>query len=140
MTSLIFMSPEHVRRMNELLAESDLVLEACAKLDRNFEIAYELKGGPDGTVYWILDFGPSAGAAFSLAAPNAADLTFLGNWAETIRDSKAFRDGEGDEPAFEIHGDSTVLTRTEDALRAAQAVATVPVDFPDTSRFYSLSE
>jgi hypothetical protein len=138
MKSLIFMSPEHVSRMNELLAESDLVLEACAELDRGFEIAYELEGGPDGTVYWVLEFSPDAGAMFSLAPPNAADLTFFGNWAETIRSSKAVRDGDGEEPVFEMHGDSTVLTRTEGAFRAAQSAATVPVEFPDTEGFYPL--
>lgn len=126
-----FMSPGHVGRMNELLAASQDVAGACAGLDRDYVVAYELTGGPEGTVHWVLRFDRVHGARFSLAPPPHADLTHVGDWASTIRAARAVRDSAGDEPRLEMRGDPSVLEYVAVAYAAAQRTATVEVEFPD---------
>lgn len=130
MSALVFMSREHVDRMNDLLAGSADVLAACADLDREYEIVYELRNGPDGTVYWVLRFDRASGARFSLNRTQNADLTYVGDWAEVIRSSRAARNGERVEPSLEVRGDPSVTDRVGTAYAAAQRVATIPVEFP----------
>ncbi|WIV54052.1 S9 family peptidase [Amycolatopsis nalaikhensis] len=131
MSDLVFMSHEHVARMNELLAASDEVLAACAALDRDYEIAYELSGGPDGTAHWVLRFDRRSGARFSLEPPRDADLTYFGDWTEVIRGSRAARSGEPVEANLTTAGDVSVTERVADAYATAQRVATIPTEFPD---------
>ena len=126
-----FMSPAHVDRMNELLAASQEVAGACAGLDRDYVVAYELTDGPGGTVHWVLRFDRVDGARFSLAPPPYPDLTYVGDWASTIRGARAVRDGTGDEPWLETRGDPSVIEHVAVAYATAQRTATVEVEFPD---------
>jgi len=132
MAPLIFMSPEHVARMNELLAESASVRDACAELDRDYEIAGELRDGPEGTVHWVIRLDRKYGASMSLDPPRAADLTYLGDWSTTIREAKAAREGRRSGPIYDLRGDPTTMTRVSKAYAAAQAVATIRTEFPMT--------
>lgn len=65
----VFMSDEHVERMNELLAQDAEVMAECRALDRDYVIAYALADGPKGTVYWVFHLQRAAGASFSLDPP-----------------------------------------------------------------------
>lgn len=131
MSDLIFMSREHVDRMNELLDESAEVASACARLDRDYSIVYQLRDGPRGTVHWTLLFDRDAGASFSLEPPVRADVTFVSGWAEMIRYSRATRDGEAvDEPQLEVRGDPSVTECVAEAYAAAQEAATIRTEFP----------
>ncbi|WP_051166591.1 hypothetical protein [Amycolatopsis orientalis] len=132
MAELIFMSREHVDRMNELLGGSAEVASACAQLDRDYTITYELSDGPGGAVYWTLRLDPKAGASFSLEPPVHADLTYVTDWAETILYSRASRDGgQATEPVIETRGDPSVTQRVAKAYSAAQKAATIPTVFPE---------
>ena len=132
MAELIFMSPGHIDRMNELLGDSAEVAAACARLDRDYAIAYKLSDGPGGTVYWTLRFDREAGASFSLEPPVHADLTHVCGWAEAIRRSRAAREGDqAAEPVLETRGDPSVTERVAEAYSVAQSVATIPTVFPE---------
>ncbi|GAB3378050.1 hypothetical protein [Amycolatopsis echigonensis] len=132
MADLIFMSQEHIDRMNELLGDSAEVAAACARLDRDYAIAYELSDGPGGTVYWTLRFDREAGASFSLEPPVHADVTYLSDWAEAIRFSRAAREGaQAAEPVLETRGDPSVTERVAEAYSVAQSTATLPTVFPE---------
>ncbi|WP_134669484.1 MULTISPECIES: hypothetical protein [unclassified Amycolatopsis] len=131
MPASMFMSPEHVARMNELLAASAEVRAACADLDRDCEIAYELSDGPSGTVHWVLRFDRGLGARFSLEPSPRADITYFGDWADVIRTSRAAHAGEPVEENLTESGDASVLERVAHAYATARRVATVPVEFPD---------
>ena len=132
MSTVVFMSSEHVSRMNDLLGSSPDVREACAALDRDYTIAYELHDGPDGgIVHWVLAFERGTGARFSLEPARTADLTYVGDWTAAIRTTRAARAGKtSDQDAFELRGDSSVPDRIADAYRAAQRVATIESDLP----------
>lgn len=132
MSRPVFMSPEHVERMNQLLAQSAEVLSACAALDRDYELAYELSDGPEGTVYWVLRFDRRKGAAFSLVRPRDADVTFLGNWREVINASQRTRDDGEPPPELDTRGDASALDRVAAAYEAAQRAATIASTFPVT--------
>ncbi|WP_236790859.1 hypothetical protein [Amycolatopsis sp. GM8] len=132
MTELIFMSREHIDRMNELLGESAEVASACARLDRDYSLTYELLDGPDGTVYWTMRFDREQGASFSLEPPAHADATFVSEWAATIRYSRAARNGEQvTEPILEVRGDPSVTEIVAEAFSAAHKAATIPTVFPE---------
>ncbi|BBG03892.1 MULTISPECIES: hypothetical protein [Pseudonocardia] len=132
MFTVVFMSSEHVSRMNNLLGSSPDVREACAALDRDYTIAYELHDGPDGgTVHWVLAFDRGTGARFSLEPVRTADLTYVGDWAAAIRTARAARAGEvTGADAFELRGDPSVPDRIADAYRTAQRVATIESELP----------
>ncbi|WP_224388330.1 hypothetical protein [Pseudonocardia sp. ICBG1293] len=133
MSTVVFMSGEHVVRMNDLLRRSPDVREACAALDRDYTIAYELHDAPDGgTVYWVLAFERGTGARFSLEPSGTADLTYVGGWRAAIRAARAARAGRtSDEDPFELRGDPSVPARIAGAYRVAQRVATIGTELPD---------
>lgn len=132
MTTPVFMSPEHVRAMNEILAESSAVRAACAELDHDYAMCYELHDGPGGrTVYWAMTFGPDTGVRMSLEKPDRADLTYVGDWARLVRASAAQRRGERHDPDVAVHGDPEIPGKVAAAFTAAQRVATIDVVFPD---------
>ena len=128
-----FMSPEHVRQMNRLLGASADVAAACAALDRDYVLAYELKDGPHGTAHWVLRFDRSLGASFSLEPPVSSDVTYVGDWSAMVRAAWAAREGVALDPEVQVRGDSSALASIADAFTAAQTVATVPVEFPGAS-------
>lgn len=126
-----FMSREHVQQMNRLLEESSEVAAACRALERDYVVAYELSDGPDGAVFWVMRFDRRTGVKFSLAPPQDADVTYVGDWAEAIQAGRAAREGRSFEPSMQLRGDTSVLATVADAYAAAQQAATVPVQFPD---------
>ncbi|RII20474.1 hypothetical protein DSC45_04540 [Streptomyces sp. YIM 130001] len=128
-----FMSPEHVRQMNRLLGASADVAAACAALDRDYVLTYELSDGPHGTEHWVMRFDRRLGVSFSLESPPASDVTYVGDWSAVVRAAGAAREGVALDPAIRVRGDSSVLAHVADAFTAAQTVATVPVEFPCSS-------
>jgi pimeloyl-ACP methyl ester carboxylesterase len=126
-----FMSPEHVAIANARLAAAPGVRAECAKLDRDYRIAYVLSDGPGGaTVHWQMGFDRGGTAWLALGAPSAkADVTIRGDYDAMVRASKATREGKSAPAAFETEGDPGTLQRIAPALVAARAAATVDVEF-----------
>lgn len=129
MTSVEFMSQQHVDRMNALLESSAEVRSACSQLPAPRTLAYRLAEGPDGrdvhwrvtcrdTVQFSLDDGP-------------ADLVLVGGWAQMIRSSRAARDGEAVDAGVSVEGDPAVLAEVGPVLAVARTAATVDVRFPE---------
>lgn len=78
MSRPVFMSVDHVERMNAILRDEPSVRAACRDLDRSYAFCYELNGGPEGRqVYWSMVFDPSQGVRMGLDKPERADLTFV---------------------------------------------------------------
>jgi hypothetical protein len=128
-----FMSAAHVEQMNRLLAASEETRAATADLDREIVLAYRLADGPDGqTVHWQMRFSPADGMAFALGPPDrAADLTLVGDWRHMIAQTKVAREGGEPRLDLDVEGDPSVMEEIGAAFAAGQAVATVPVTFPD---------
>jgi hypothetical protein len=125
----LFMSEEHVSRMNAILDKDEAVRRACADLDRVITMGYELADGPGGeTVYWSMTFADTV--RFGLERPEA-DLVFVGDWKRMVSASRATRGGKPEDPGVQAVGDLTVLEQVGPVFALAQAVATVPVEFPD---------
>jgi len=116
---MLFMSPQHVETMNELLAASEEVKEAAAALDRDYVILYELSNGRAGvTEYWSLSFAGGE-VRFGLEAVADPDVKLVGDWYRMVTASRLGREGEHVDPGVAV------------AFEAAGRVATVPVDWPD---------
>lgn len=129
MSKPIFMSQEHVAAMNAILEKDASVRAACAELEKPLTMGYELTDGPDGeTVYWSMTFTDTV--RFGLEKTDA-DLLFAGDWARMVRASKSHRDGEPTDPGVVPVGDRGVLQATQRVFALAQAVATMPVEFPE---------
>jgi hypothetical protein len=127
--TVLFMSQEHVDRMNALLVDSVEVLAACAHLPRPFAMAYRLADGPDGhVVHWRMSFGETV--RFDLLG-EPADVVLAGDWQRMIRASSAGRDGEVVDPGLTVEGDATLLKQVGPVLEVARGVATLPVHFPE---------
>jgi hypothetical protein len=123
------MSPEHVAVMNALLEDDEAVRAACADLAAPFTLGYELADGPGGeTVHWSMAFTDTV--RFGLEKVDA-DLLFRGDWARMVRASKGNRDGQPGDPGVEPVGDLEAFQRVAGVFAAAQAAATVPVQFPE---------
>jgi hypothetical protein len=128
-TPLLFMSPEHVAVMNEMLSEDEQVRQACSELDRPVTIAYELADGPDASaVHWSMTFADTV--RFGLA-PIEADILFVGDWARMVRATRAGRDGDALDPGLEVVGDYAGFEAVAPVFAIAKRVATLPVEFPD---------
>lgn len=128
-TRPMFMSPEHVARMNAILAADEAVRRACSELDAPVMLAYALADGPGGeTVHWTMSFTDTV--RFGLEAVEA-DLLFTGDWQRMIRASKASREGSPQGPGVIPVGDLTLLETVGPVFALAQGVATIPVEFPD---------
>lgn len=132
MTKPIFMSQDHVDRMNKLLDESAEVAAACARLDRDYSMTYELLDGPDGTAHWTMLFNREVGASFTLEPPANSDVTFVVDWVDTMRLVKAAVNGEQRErEILEVRGDESVADRVDEAFKAAHNAALMPAEIPD---------
>ena len=133
MTKPIFMSQDHVDRMNKLLDGAATVEAACARLDRNYSMTYEVLDGPNGTEYWTLRFDRETGASFTLEQPAHTDVTMVVEWTETMRYIKAAVNGEeqGDRNILEVRGDESVVDRVDEAFKAAHDVSLIPAEIPD---------
>lgn len=131
MTKPIFMSQQHVDIMNRLLeADADSKAE-CARLDRSYWMVYELSD-PGGTVWWSVEFSPSAGVRFSLEPPGAApDILYRGDYRAVVQATQRAKQGGGGEEPVTTHGDVGVLSIIGPAFAAAGRAATIPSEFPD---------
>ena len=124
-----FMSPEHVAAMNAILEADENVRAACAELEKPVTLGYRLTDGPDGeTVHWRMTFTDTV--RFSLD-DTEADLLLTGDWATMVRASRAQREGQVIDPGVVPTGDLSAIQATSRVFALAQAVATVPVAFPE---------
>lgn len=132
MSRPVFMSADHVERMNAILRDEPSVRAVCRDLDRRYALCYELNDGPEGRpVYWSVVFDPRQGVRMGLDKPEHADLTFVGDWGDAIRTAVAQRRGERHDPEMDVHGDHDILETVGAAYAAAQQVATIETTFPD---------
>ena len=128
----LFMSAEHVARMNELLsADADSKAE-CAKLDRRYWMVYELADA-DGTVWWSVEFNPDVGVRFSLQAPVAGEpqILYRGDYRAVVKATQRSKQGDTAAEPVTTHGDPNVLAIIAPAFAAAGRAATIPSEFPD---------
>ncbi|MBP2367501.1 hypothetical protein JOF36_003197 [Pseudonocardia parietis] len=97
MSTVRFMSPEHIAAMNALLEDAPAVRAECARLPRPRVVSYALTDGPDGqVVHWTMTFSDTI--RFSLEKASAPDVRFVGDWARMIRATSAGRDGTQVDP------------------------------------------
>ena len=127
---MLFMSPEHVAAMNDLLDHSAEVRTACSVLRQPRVLAYELSNGPDGrTVHWTVTFDRTV--HFSLEPSEQPDVLMRGDWAQMIRATTAGRRGESADPGVSVSGDVQVLEEVGPVLELGRSVATLDVEFPE---------
>lgn len=127
-----FMSPEHILRMNRLLAESVEVRHAAAALGGRHSLTYRLGGAPNGVEYWTFEVSDS-GARFLLGKPvGNADVTVSLDWHVMMRTARAEREG-GEPPASEalVTGDVAMMAQLQQVLEVARTVATMDSDMPE---------
>ncbi|MGH8504856.1 MAG: hypothetical protein ACRETM_02695 [Stenotrophobium sp.] len=129
MSKMIFMSPEHVARMNEILAADVASKAACAALDRRWDMVYELSRGMD-TVWWTMSFDPENGVSFSLVPPQRpGDILYRGEHKSMLNWMRRSKAGEAVEPMpLEQLGDPNGMNIIGPAFTAAQQVATLDTD------------
>ncbi len=129
MRKLSFMSAEHVAEMNRLLDASAAVHEASAALDRLYVLHYDLSDGPRGEqVHWTMTFA-SDGVRFGLEAPDRADIVVAASYDDAIEASRASREGREPRTKLQMDGDPAVLQTIAPTFAAAQATATIDVEF-----------
>jgi len=133
MNKPIFMSSEHVRQMNDLLAASAEVRSACAKLQKDQVVAYQLTDEEGGAeVWWQMRVSPAAGLSLVLGQPaEPTDLTIrCGYWA-MLEAAARGRDGSDAPPlAFTTVGDPGTLALLVDFFVLVRKAAKVDVVFP----------
>ncbi len=127
-----FMSPEHVEAMNQALATSSAIAEACRELDRTGTVHYRLSDGPNGEVHWTTKVTP-AGIAFGLGKPARADVVIESDYAAMVRAARAARVGrfESDVETPSVTGDLEFAAAIAPVLAEARSIATFEVEFPD---------
>ncbi len=131
MSKPIFMSQQHVDIMNRLLwADADSKAE-CAKLDRSYWMVYELTDA-GRTVWWSVEFSPSAGVRFSLDPPVAAvpDVLYLGEYRAVVKATQRSKQGDSTPLPVTTHGRPGTMEIIGPAFAAARA-ATIPSEFPE---------
>jgi hypothetical protein len=130
-SKLIFMSPEHVARMNEVLANDSASKAACAALGRRWDMAYELNHGAQ-KIWWTMTFDPARGVSFALQPPSrAADILYRGEYRamlDWMRNHKAGR-SQGPEPVIKS-GDPEGTSIIDAAFQAAGRAATFDTEIP----------
>lgn len=130
MSGLIFMSPQHVARMNELLAVDAASQAACAALGRRWDMVYELSHGA-GTVWWTMRFDPVEGVSFSLEAPSRpADILLRGQYRAMMEWMRSSRAGSKEPEPVTLSGDPEGMNIIGPAYQAAAQVATLDTEIP----------
>lgn len=130
---MLFMSPEHVATMNELLDASAEVRAACSVLPQPRVMAYALEDGPDRrTVHWAMSFHDTV--RFSLDPAAEPDVLLRGDWRRMMRASEVNRRGETADPGVTVEGNVGVLAEIGPVLELARSVATLDVEFPQVLR------
>lgn len=131
MSELVFMSPEHVVRMNELLAVDSASKAACAALGRRWDMVYELRHGAE-TVCWTMSFDPFDGVSFALEPPpRTADILFRGEYRAMLDWMRKHKAGleSGPEPVTQS-GDPDGMHIIGPAYQAAGRAATLDTLIP----------
>lgn len=129
MSKLVFMSPEHVARMNELLAADPESKAECARLDRRWDMAYELSHG-EQTIWWTMSFDPARGVSFSLQPPPLpAGILLRGDYRAMMEFMRGLKAGEpqGAEPVT-LSGDPDGMNIIGPAYQAAGRAATLETE------------
>ncbi|HVT35544.1 MAG TPA: hypothetical protein VHE37_08170 [Nevskiaceae bacterium] len=130
MSKPLFMSPEHVRLMNERLAGDVASKSACAALPRRYQLAYRLEDG-ERVVWWTTVFDPAGGVRFHLAPPEGdADLQFSGSYWAMIEFTQRSKQGDAGSFPLTTGGDLNTYAIIMPAFAAAQAAATLDTEFP----------
>lgn len=129
MSKLVFMSPEHVARMNELLAADPVSKAECARLDRRWDMVYELENG-EQTVWWTMSFEPARGVSFSLQPPpQPAGIVLRGEYRAMMEFMRRTKAGEapGSEPVT-LSGEPGGMEIIDAAFQAAGRAATLDTE------------
>lgn len=128
---LIFMSPAHVARMNELLATDAASKAACALLGRRWDMVYELSQGTQ-TIWWTMSFDPAYGVSFSLEPPaRQADILFRGEHRAMLDWMRRLKAGEQQNPEpVTMSGIPGGMEVIGPAYQAAQKAATIQTEIP----------
>jgi hypothetical protein len=131
MSMMIFMSPEHVARMNELLAVDTASKTACAALDRRWNVVYELSEGT-GTVWWTMRFDPAEGVTFNLLPPESpADVLFRGDHRAVLDVMRRLKAGDKEATLpLTQSGDPNGMAAIGAAYQAAHAAAALHTEIP----------
>ena len=95
--------------------------------------AYRLHNAvADRTEHWLMHFGAD-GAWFSLDPSESAYLTFVGDYWQMIRASRAPGSDEEGETPMETLGDPTVLAAIAEVFALAHKACAVPVSWLEES-------
>ena len=131
MSKMVFMSAEHVDRMNELLAVDAPSKAACAALERPWHVVYELRHGSD-TVWWTMRFDPADGVSFALQPPERpADVLFRGDCGAVLDAMRRIKAGDKTvQLPLTLLGDPNGLTVIDTAYQAAQDAAALDTEIP----------
>ncbi|MDM4769946.1 hypothetical protein [Solimonas sp. SE-A11] len=129
MSKLVFMSPEHVARMNELLAADRVSQDECARLDRHWDMDYELAHG-ERTVWWTMSVDSVPGVSFSLEPPaQPAGILLKGDYRAMMEFMRRSKAGEtpGSEPVT-LSGEPEGMKIIDAAFQAASRAATLDTE------------
>jgi hypothetical protein len=127
----VFMSPEHVDQMNQLLAESAAVRNAAAALGGSYTMTYQLDDAPTGTEYCTTVLGPSGMHLELTDPPTPPDILIRADWTTTMRALYAQKAGRAAPTvAEETTGDAMLLKRLEEVLAIGRRVATIDTCLP----------
>jgi hypothetical protein len=132
MTGFLFMSPEHVAAMNELLAVDSDSLAECAKLPRPYWFVHELDDA-GRTIWWSMEFNPDRGVSFSLSPPPegaAADILMRGSYWEVVEATRRGKAGEQVPYPATMEGNPQAMVDITPAFEVAKRVATLEARFP----------
>jgi hypothetical protein len=130
MSELVFMSPEHVARMNQILAADAGSHAACAALGRRWDMVYELSHGAQ-TVWWTMRFDPVEGVSFHLEAPTRpADILLRGEYRAMMQWMRSSRAGSKEPEPVIQSGDPEGMNIIGPAYQAAAKVATLSTEIP----------
>lgn len=130
----VFMSAEHVALINERLAQSAEVAEACSRISRPCDIAYLLQDTrANAPVHWSMHFGPD-GAWLGLDPIDTPDVTLVGDYWKLIEASKRAREGgRRDDPDLDLKvvGDESIFETCGERFGLSQRISGMPVRWPE---------
>lgn len=125
---MLYMSPEHVSAMNEILVDNETVRAACAELEGPVAVGYLLHDGPDGAdVHWRMRLDKTV--TFGLD-DGPADLLLEGDWARMIEMKRASTEGRAYDPELSFTGRLELLPQLLQIISTAGTVATLPTELP----------
>jgi gamma-glutamyltranspeptidase/glutathione hydrolase len=135
---LIFMSPEHIRLLNERVNQSLDVRAACARLPRDIRIAYQLHdedGGSD--IWWQVLYSQKEGCILALGAPQGpVDASLEAGYWTTLQQTEAAIRGSAkpDEVAAGVASLTGQAAAAEAHAQAWLVGLMIDVEFPQRGR------